>query len=819
MADEEIGAGLAETSTISGAPPSDPGQDYAGLRAEGLRLLQEMAGTLWSDYNAHDPGVTILEQLCYALTELSYRANFPLADLLADRDGRIGASRQALFSALQAFPCAPLTVDDYRRLLADRVPGLANLWLNPQKERGCYDLYLYAPGHEKSPEGEPLHPDMLKKRARRVYCRHRNLCEDLDAIVVLKPMPVVVSGEISIDAQSQPETVLAELFFTLDQALAPRLRRQSLEELAKAGWSPAAIFDGPLLKHGFIAAQELRPKTTKILLSELRLLLAGVPGVVTLGATELREGSWQEPGEQSKEELTIPGDKIPAIDIQANGQGWFSLTLLREGVKCRPNLDAVRRAYDALLAKADRRFPLKRSYRKLFPIPRGDPRDLGRYSSIQEQFPTTYGTTSSGLPVEASPQRRAQAQQLKAYLLFFEQLLANFFAQLEGARDLFSTDAKLDRSYFFQSLADSVPNVASLLAKNYEDGLRSLVADQDRFDQRRNRFLDLLLALYAEAVPAAAKPFSDRGGGQESERLSAQTKLALLRQLPRVTRRRGQGFDYLAPLSRHNVSGLELKTRLLLGPDQDLNELGLILTEEEQEIGHEIARDGLYGPDIDNLLPEPSTALSKEVLKEAADFLPNKRISKRLLFALSNSNNIRIGKLSDRDEKWALIVYLSDDRSWHIIDRNQPSRELAARLGQSFVYISRHLVTDLQHFYIFELNFFLLRQADSRVRERDDFWGVKIMAPLLNPFTIVLVARDGDRVYRDSFREVIQANLPAHLSLVLIFVSHNTLWEIHQMYDLFQMTLGDQDGGVSSLEFKLTDLARILRQYSEQWKL
>ena len=56
--------------------------NYDFLREEGISLVQKYSGSKWTDYNYHDPGVTILEQLCYALTDLGYRANFRIEDLL-----------------------------------------------------------------------------------------------------------------------------------------------------------------------------------------------------------------------------------------------------------------------------------------------------------------------------------------------------------------------------------------------------------------------------------------------------------------------------------------------------------------------------------------------------------------------------------------------------------------------------------------------------------------------------------------------------------------------------------------------------------------
>ncbi len=42
-----------------------PVPDFSSLRQEGIALVQALSGGTWTDYNLHDPGVTILEALCY----------------------------------------------------------------------------------------------------------------------------------------------------------------------------------------------------------------------------------------------------------------------------------------------------------------------------------------------------------------------------------------------------------------------------------------------------------------------------------------------------------------------------------------------------------------------------------------------------------------------------------------------------------------------------------------------------------------------------------------------------------------------------------
>src|SRR5436309_16077680 len=119
---------MTDPITIDPQASLNPGLDFAALKAEGVAIVQRLAGEIWTDYNEHDPGVTTLEQLCYALTGLSYRAEFALPDLLADRQGRIDMRRQALFGPRRILPCNPVTPNDYRRLLVDRVEAVANAW-------------------------------------------------------------------------------------------------------------------------------------------------------------------------------------------------------------------------------------------------------------------------------------------------------------------------------------------------------------------------------------------------------------------------------------------------------------------------------------------------------------------------------------------------------------------------------------------------------------------------------------------------------------------------------------------------------------------
>ena len=88
-----------------------------------------------------------------------------------------------------------------------------------------------------------------------------------------------------------------------------------------------------------------------------------------------------------------------------------------------------------------------------FQIKPGKDRKPGVYNSIQNFFPDLYGINANGLPEGADEAQKVMALQLKGYLLFFEQLLANFHGQTVQINQLLSFDHNPLGSYAFEPLA------------------------------------------------------------------------------------------------------------------------------------------------------------------------------------------------------------------------------------------------------------------------------------------------------------------------------------------------------------------------------
>ena len=167
------------------------------------------------------------------------------------------------------------------------------------------------------------------------------------------------------------------------------------------------------------------------------------------------------------------------------------------------DLAKARRKYVDRLTQALVLRPLEPDERDLIPPP-GRDRNIANYYSLQHQFPACFGIGEMGLPASATAQRQGQVKQLKAYLMFFDQLLANYFAQLAHVKDLFSFNSGTIGSYFSQTVADEALGLDEIFDKDTDERADRVQEIMDEMVgpatslERKNRFLNHLLARFAE---------------------------------------------------------------------------------------------------------------------------------------------------------------------------------------------------------------------------------------------------------------------------------------------------------------------------------
>ncbi|MFZ2448941.1 MAG: hypothetical protein WAW36_00275 [Methylovulum miyakonense] len=420
-------------------------------------------------------------------------------------------------------------------------------------------------------------------QAKAVLQQHRNLAEDYCRVKIVDIEDVTVCADIEVAADADIERVQAEVWLAIENYLAPPVPFYSLSELLAAKMPVEGIFNGPKLSSGFIKADDLQAASLKPVLrtSDIINSLMDIKGIIAVNNLllskydaegNLVKGS-ADPAWTEKGAATFDGNRISAawlLYISPLHQPRLHRTLSRflffkNGLPFLPRKDEANDTLVQLRGQTERP-KIKNTDEIDLPIPSGTYRDPEAYFPLQYGLPAAYGLGPEGLPSQASAERKAQAKQLKAYLLVFEQLLANAQAQIAHTADLFSLDANIRQTYFAKLFDGQLVKGYDGLAENLsEDALHALVETQSEFYGRRNRFLDHLLARFGEQFNEYTLLLTQVEGRQKALAQLVDDKIAFLKAYPDISHNRGKAFNYQANLDADNVAGLKTRVALLLG--------------------------------------------------------------------------------------------------------------------------------------------------------------------------------------------------------------------------------------------------------------
>ncbi len=528
--------------------PLPQSEDFQWLKAEGLSFIQSIAGNNWSNLNPSDPGVTILEQVCYALTELGYCGNFPIEDILTDAKGNLSIKDQ-FYLPEDILTTSPIAVDDYRKYLIDGVKGVSNATLVPAtlygvEMPGVYQVYIL-------PEKDVVDGVNLCNAAFYYLNKSRNICELFLMPKILIPIKYEITAQLEISQMSEMANIFGEIENALDNYVFPSVPALGAKQLFEKGYATNDVFDGPLLLNGFVTTDSLGKKRDKIFDFEIFDLIKSIPGVISLTGFSIK-GS-QNPIVVDENELIKFCLKTsvsnPSLTVKANGlllpDKYLKSTVKSIDIGAKELDDSL--VYDSLQPNSKTELPL------------GKYREINSYYSIQNTFPEIYGVGADSVVANATDYQIAQSRQLKGYLTLFDQVMANEFSQLANLGNLFSfnnciTGTPSDKktfydvkdkfeqehleypvpylsfapTYFYQSLYE-VPHIRPLLKNNntfdfsvepesakileeqswsdykfdpynpYIHGLKELTENETNDLTRRNEMLDHLLARFGES--------------------------------------------------------------------------------------------------------------------------------------------------------------------------------------------------------------------------------------------------------------------------------------------------------------------------------
>lgn len=558
---------MTDSATIERTDFAQQPLSFDSLRREGVALVQHYSGSIWTDYNVHDPGITILEQACYGLTDIIYRCDFAVADYLVDPSGHLDFARLGLELPQVILPCRPCTLADYHNAILDAVDELEQIWISPMtRGAGLYQMTL-RPTTEavKRLNSEPGYNNKLIGKVYQVYAKMRNLGEDIGQIEISSVAGYRLKAQVDIEADVDPVDILGKLYFESMQFLTGQLAVCGFEQLQSEGWSLAQILDGPATRHGRFAQGVVQSKDQHKHIEDLYTRLMALKGITRIDGLMLLDdqgndcNSLQNPDISAMARLDLP-EQQSEILVQLNRNG-YPFTVPFEALKTRLS----QRRF-----KQDSMRHAKQDLTTLYPMPVGEFRDFDYYQSIGDHFPPCYRLRESGISVRLEDIDRAQVSQLQGYLLLFDQFMANFGANISGINQLFSLDCQSQESYHFKLLDNhTIAGLERLYPANAEDKFEAILRRFDPFYDRKNRLLDYLLALYGETLNL--KLVTDYNYYHDDAQLQTRVlclKRDFLKSVALLGKDRGSGFNLAKiQMSPANVSGLQARLRYLLAMD------------------------------------------------------------------------------------------------------------------------------------------------------------------------------------------------------------------------------------------------------------
>lgn len=763
--------------------PDIEGLDFAGLRQRGVTLLQDLSKAQWTDYNLHDPGVTLLELLCYGLTDLLYRSQFDVADYLANEQGSIDYAQHALYAPQQAFPNRAVTDVDLCKCIYDRIPEVEDVWINSHHHRnsvkGLFSVYVKPRESLFQQDPAPLNEERhrLREQVFAQITSERNLCRDLLEIHIVTPQPYYLAGVIEIDDSRPRAEIYADIYFRCAQQISSANQLLRFESARQQGMAWEMIFEGPLTERGYLDETDFVQRSEDISVVKLITLVRGIAGVVHVKSLYLvdEKNRYLSSLSVAQREKSFPVlrffddvKKIHALDLQ------HGLSMALDGSDGDATLSHSSQSHREISAFGEQvRLYLKKleferdAFRRnqsqfdaLIDLPRADKKDLSQYLSLGENTPAIFGINHFGIPNSEPPEVHARARQLKAYLYPFEQMMANYVASLEGIRSLYSLDAHLQRSYFSQFLDnDHIPLIESLYTpKANPNEVAHILREQDDFEERRNRVLDCLLAIYGEQFPNEEFIRLDYYHQANVRQAQIRCKIALLQHLCEISSQRGEAMNLRECADPVRKISLQKRVYSVLGCDpQRSSALSGALQGEVRHISDtryfDLLRQQVNVPiEIDESALQMVPTVASDDARVSFK-LPYARVCDALLQAGVQQHNYRMLKVGDQ-HAW-LCLHTKTQQTWPLI--LLPRSEIASYAQQLIQHLCA-LNLSCEGFHVLEHLLLRPRAKGGQRQIHQAFYSHQISI-ILPSFT----ARFSDLKLRHWIESLISQHLPAHI--------------------------------------------------------
>lgn len=564
---------------------------YSKLQRKTLEELQRLSGKVWTNFNPHDPGVTIADIANYALAELNYKLGFDLQDYLTEEKAEFSPELYGLFFPEKMYPTHPVTTEDYRKLLYANFPTLGNIQIDCDVSTGEYSIQV-----ERSSFGEPSD---IEDKIRACFHEHRNLCENLKKITLHDPVPLTLHSELEINPGEDATAILAQIYWTIIRYLSGSMRIEKPEMFLFSALSPEEWLDGPTENMRVIIPEQ---RNTEYELYQKLTRIGGIKAFKTCYLldedksiiTDFSEGYRiviPKRREDFHIKITIGSSRMPVDEkkfIESLQALYFS------GTSPQFSSDAKKKKESQM---AIHRF-----------VPSGVYRNVFTHYSIKNDFPACFMVDEQKMPDTASDHDKKRVTQLAAYLGLFDLLLQRGLTELEELKNLLS----------IADAPDAILSEMRILsaADGISDGCRNVCAV-------KHHFLDFLDHLYGEeSYPVWMSEFSFYG---ETVNDVLKRRMAFLRHIPVLAQNRSGARNIYGEVSADNIPAIKAYLSFLLG----------LKTDETSPVG--------------NILPSHNLVLmgDDKELKQFREWISSMMIDEN---GMDNANILSVEMIEDSDK-------------------------------------------------------------------------------------------------------------------------------------------------------------------------
>ncbi|GEM_PF-1589025 len=793
--------------------------DYSELQKDAIKRIQEMSGNIWTDYNEHDPGITILDILNYALTELDYKSSFPLQDYLNSSKKQFLAEDYGLYNPLQVYPTGPVTRADYRKLIFDRIPGLLDIWFmkTERSYTGLYDILI-----EPEPELSDVDKAQLETKVIDTFYSNRNIGEDINTINVIDREGLEIHGEVILNEDADASDILGKIYNECITYFAPGIRYKPLKELFADGIPWEDILNGPYITKGIIDNASVKPMRHKYYVSDLHRLIRRIDGVKAVKNILLRSDD-----RVFNDEITIRDFKrsytvkIPLRKDNINLKLYKSTNIM--SVKLRDVMKSYTEQRSVIYGKQN----LTSDLRKMFRYNAGKYRNLADYYSVQHDFPDFYGVNEYGVPVSAKNQNRdqriAQAMQLKAYLLIFDLLLAGSVTELENAHKLLKVSPQLPDNklpeltepiYLWNKLID----IEKYNPVDYT-GIEFLT-------EQKHLLYNMLDAIYGE--DSRLYMLKEFDLYSDDETFDLQRRAYFLKMLPKLGVEKAKGVN-ITNLNSGNMPGIKrwLSAMLGFGVKDEIPVTNVFTRYSLKLISDKEFYEDMWGiMNIDFIFDKPFEGFVKskdifdvpllDVENPVKNYLKLKEsiylLNHNILFESLLRNGIDIKRYSiiyvSNSEQY-LLIYSAEERNEKVNLGRFKSRAEAAKIANQF---RRFLIMlNMQSETLYVVEHIMLRSVNDtdgytlRINDKNGDQNFR----LLNP-----IGRDSINTLLDKMPELFKDNTRFRTGemkngkyALLAKIDGNTIFCTNEF--------NDKESAQEYLQIYISDHAQDIRQFTE----